>query len=380
MSQLDRPEGRASRTEILAGVSLSLSGEFRLQGEQALNGLRLWVDYVRAEGGLHHGSSGRHLPLRLLVLDDASRTAGAKDNVLRLLTRDRVDLLLGPYSSRLTLAVAPLAEAHGKILWNHGGSSDAIFQQGWRHLVSVPSPASDYLRALPFLVRGQDKAATRISVVHAKAGSFAAQVARGVAEGAKGAGLDLIRLVPFDSPIRNVEPLVREALAVDPDVFVAVGSLQDDLAIVGRRDLLRSVKTLACVGAGLEEFYRELGHLAEGVMGPSQWESSAHAGPLIGPDSEWFCSEFQRTFGQGPDYPAVQAFAAGLVVMESLRQAASLEDTPLLVAAHALDTTTLYGRFRLDPITSSQIGHRVLVVQWRDGRKAVISDGATGDL
>ena len=67
-----------------------------------------------------------------------------------------MDLLIGPYSSGLTLAVAPLAEAHGKILWNHGGASDAIFQGSWRHLVSVPSPASDYLKALPLLVRSQD--------------------------------------------------------------------------------------------------------------------------------------------------------------------------------------------------------------------------------
>jgi len=80
-----------SRTEILTGVSLSLSGEFRPQGEQALNGLRLWADYVRGEGGLLYGSSGRYLPLRLVVSDDGSRTARAKDSVLHLLTRDRVD-------------------------------------------------------------------------------------------------------------------------------------------------------------------------------------------------------------------------------------------------------------------------------------------------
>jgi branched-chain amino acid transport system substrate-binding protein len=106
-----------------------------------------------------------------------------------------VDLLIGPYSSGLTLAVAPLAEAHGKILWNHGGASDAIFQGGWRHLVSVPSPASDYLKALPLLVRTQDPSVARISVVYAKTGSFALHVARGVADGAKAAGFDVIGLV-----------------------------------------------------------------------------------------------------------------------------------------------------------------------------------------
>src|SRR3990172_12835595 len=113
--------------EALAGVSLSLSGPFRLKEEQSLNGLRL----------------GR---------------------------------FIGPYASGLTLAVAPLAAAHGKILWNHGGASDAIFQGGWRYLVSVPSPASDYIKALPLLVRSQDPSIARMSVVHAKTGSFAAYV------------------------------------------------------------------------------------------------------------------------------------------------------------------------------------------------------------
>ncbi|HYN22167.1 MAG TPA: ABC transporter substrate-binding protein, partial [Thermoanaerobaculia bacterium] len=103
-------------SEILAGVSLSLSGRFRLQGQEALNGIRLWVD-----------QTSPFLPLRLIVLDDESRSEQARENVLRLLTRDRVDLLFGPYSSVLTMAAAPIAEGHGKILWNHGGASDAIY-------------------------------------------------------------------------------------------------------------------------------------------------------------------------------------------------------------------------------------------------------------
>ncbi len=173
--------GAVFRREVLAGVSLSLSGAFRLQGEQALNGLRLWVDHVTGEGGLQFGPAGARLPLRLLALDDRSRADLAKENILRLLTHERVDLLVGPYSSGLTMAVAPLAEAHGKILWNHGGASDAILQQGWRHLVNLPSPASDYFRALPLWIKQRDPEASRISILCAKSGSFAGHVAHGAA-------------------------------------------------------------------------------------------------------------------------------------------------------------------------------------------------------
>jgi branched-chain amino acid transport system substrate-binding protein len=358
----------AARTEFVAGVSLSLSGAFGLQGRDALNGIELWADHVEREGTI---------ALRLIACDDGSSAERAQDNVLRLLTRERVDLLLGPYSSGLTMAVAPLAEAHGKILWNHGGASDAIWERGWRHVVSVPSPASDYLRTLPHLVKRRDPGARRISVLHAKAGSFAAYVAAGVADGAKRAGFDVIRLIPFDSPIRDAEPLIEEGLAADPDLLVGVGRFEDDVAIVRSRDLLGTVKTLACVGAGLEAFDRELGDLAEGVIGPSQWEPNVHHAPLAGPGEKWFCSEFERAFHQRPGYPAAQAFAVGIVIIECLRRGGTLEDESLLRAAHSLDTTTLYGRFRLAPTTSRQIGHHVLLVQWRSGRKVVIQDDAS---
>jgi hypothetical protein len=142
------------------------------------------------------------------------------------------------------MAVAPLAEAHGKILWNHGGASDAVWQRGWRH--ERASPASDYLRTLPQLVKRRDPGARRISVLHAKAGSFAAYVAAGVADGAKRAGFDVIRLIPFGSPIRDAQPPIEEALAAGPDLLVGVGRFEDDRAIVRSRDLLRTVKTLAC--------------------------------------------------------------------------------------------------------------------------------------
>jgi len=359
--------------EVRAGVSLSLSGALELQGEQALNGLRLWVEYVRGEGGLPLGPAGSRLPLRLLALDDRSQAKLAKENVLRLLTHDHVDLLIGPYSSGLTLAVALLAAAHGKILWNHGGASDAIFRQGWRHLVSVPSPASDYFRALPLWVKQQDPEASRISILYAKTGSFAEQVAHGVAEGARAASFDLIRLTSFDSPIRSVRAVFSEALEPEPDLVVGLGSFQDDIAIVRQRKLFAGVRSLAVVAAGLAAFHMELGDLADGVIGPSQWEPGVCEEPRSGPDSAWFYSAFQRTFHRVPDYPAAQAFALGVVLTDCLRRAASLGDESLLRAAHALETTTLYGRFRLDPLTSRQIGHRVLLVQWRDGRKVVIS-------
>jgi branched-chain amino acid transport system substrate-binding protein len=358
---------RTSRKPVVAGVSVSLSGPLHRQGRDAYDGLRLWVDHVACAGGLTLGRDRSNRPLRLITLDDESSSTRARENVARLLTEERVDLLLGPYGSGSTLAVAPLAAAHGKILWNHGGASDAITKAGSADVVSVLSPASNYLRDLPRLVRHRT-GARRATVLYAKRGTFATSVGRGVEAGARAAGFDVVRAIAFDTPLRDTKTLLGASLADSPNLLVVAGRFEDDVAITRERGLLEAVEAVACVAAGTDAFHQELGMLAEGVMGPSQWESQVYERPSIGPTSAWFCSAFRRVFQRDPSYVAAQAYALGIIIGECIRRADSLEDRELLAAVRRLDTTTLYGRFRLDPGSSRQVGHEILLVEWRAGR------------
>jgi branched-chain amino acid transport system substrate-binding protein len=309
----------------------------------------------------------------MLVLDDESRASVARDHVRCLLTEHRVDVLVGPYSSGLVRAVAPIAGAARKILWNHGGTSDAIVRDGGRHVVSVASPASDYLRGLPGWARRRASKADRVTILRAASGTFASEVARGAAEGARESGFTDMRVVAFQSPLRDADTILRDAAGGAPDLVIGIGAFEDDLALARERAILPARTALALVGAGLAAFGDELGALAEGILGPSQWEPTAGEMPLTGPDSRWFVGAFEKAFRQAPEYPAAQAFAIGLIVMECRRRCGgSLEDGLLLDAAHALETTTFYGGFRLDPVTGRQVGHRMRLVEWRDGRKRLI--------
>src|SRR3989449_10012483 len=246
---------RPSREPVVAGVSVSVSGPLRRQGQEACDGIRLWVDHVACAGGLTLGRNRSNRPLRLVALDDASRASRARENVAKLLTEEHVDLLLGPYGSGSTLAVAPLAAAHGKILWNHGGASDAVTEAGSTYVVSVLSPASDYLRDLPRLVR-QRTGAQRATVLYAGRGTFAAAIRRGLEAGARAAGFD-VRAIAFDSPLRDTKTLLAAALADSPNLLVVAGRFEDDVAIIRERRMLETVGTVACVAAGGDAFHRE---------------------------------------------------------------------------------------------------------------------------
>lgn len=362
MSKATLPE------KITVGISIALSGKFRLQGDQALRGVQLWVAYVNQMGGIYLKERAQSLQVELIAYNDQSKMDRAKDNVVRLLKEDRVDILLGPYSSVLTMAVAPIAESEKKILWNHGGASDTICQQGWRYVVSVLSPASTYLRSFPSYLTMREPSLRRLLCLTASSGTFAAHVAQGLKEAAESCGLTVVR-VPFMSPMEDAREIIKMALSQNPDLLVGIGSFEDDVKIV-RHSI--GMKPMVTVAAGVDAFGQKLGMKADGVIGPSQWETGIHFSPVQGPNSEWFENHFKTEFGMPPDYTAAQGFATGVVIQEAIRRAGGLEDGRLRKTVANLDIHTFYGAFRIDPKSGQQIGHQTLLVRWQRGEKVVI--------
>jgi len=138
------------RERLSVGLSLSLSGTYAAMGRQAEAAIKLFVDDLNASGGVSVG--GRAYELALSCHDDRSDARQCAEIYSTLCGPERVDLLLGPYSSRLARAAAPIAEAAGMVMLNHGGADDGLYAKGMRMLVGVLSPASDYLVAFAQLL------------------------------------------------------------------------------------------------------------------------------------------------------------------------------------------------------------------------------------
>src|SRR6266581_7774388 len=108
-----------NKTEVAVGLSISLTGKCRPQGQQALQGIRLWQSYINAQGGVAIRNREKR-SVRLIWYDDRSQISFARKNVCQLLREDKICILLGPYSSSLTMAVMDIAEEYKKVLWNYG--------------------------------------------------------------------------------------------------------------------------------------------------------------------------------------------------------------------------------------------------------------------
>jgi branched-chain amino acid transport system substrate-binding protein len=86
---------------IKVGLSLSLTGATAPAGRQVQAGLEIWRDHVNARGGL----LGR--PVELVYYDDQANPANAPGIYAKLMGVDKVDLLIGPYSTNVIAAALP---------------------------------------------------------------------------------------------------------------------------------------------------------------------------------------------------------------------------------------------------------------------------------
>jgi branched-chain amino acid transport system substrate-binding protein len=352
---------------------VSLSGEFQVQGRQALAGLQTWADDVNRSGGLTVDPRGRRLPVVMVYYDDASKSDSARQATDRLITRDKVDLLFGPYSSVLSRAAAEVAEAHQRLLWNQGGASDNIYQQGFRWLVGVLTPASGYLAGLLPLVRQADPGATTIGLIRAYPGAFPWAVSSAVHQQARSLGFQATYIREYPPTLKDFSNVLEEVKGIAPEVLVVVGRVSNDLQFA--RQLVKrplGLKAVAVVAAPIHQFQEALGEGVEGFIGPSQWEPVSNDAPDYGPSAREVLESFQRRGHSPVDYPMAQAYAAGVVAQMCVERAGTLENQMLRETASKLDFSTFYGRFKVEPDTGRPVGRSTLMVQWQRGRKLVI--------
>ncbi len=353
-------------------------------GRQAELAIRLFVADANASSALR--VAGEPCEFALECHDDASDPVRCAEIYRSLCADRRAGIIFGPYSNRLTRVAADIVEHSGRIFINHGGAGDELYDHGYRMIVGVLSPASDYLRAFVRLLAQLKLWRKRVAIVASKS-PFARAVASGFERAAneRAAHRRGVRVRvkwngvfdPDSSPARLFPALARNRV----NALASAGSYEHDVAVM--RAVAASslnILVLGCVAAGVRRFGSDLGELADGIVGPSQWEDSIELEPALGPTPGEFARRMRAAGAfDSPDYPAAQIYAAGLLTAAALAAAGRLEDTMLRDAFSDLRTTTMFGDFSIDRVTGRQVGHQMLLVQWHRGRKVIIEPESHDD-
>jgi hypothetical protein len=131
-------------------------------------------------------------------------------------------------------------------------------------------------------------------------------------------------------------------------------------------------RQVCAVAAGVRAFSRAVDD-PEAVFGVAQWFPGRGNQVALGPAEDDFLRAYAGAAGTWPDYPAVQAAAGAMIAARCASLAGSTSRDELWAAASALDTSTLFGGFRIDPSTGAQLKHQTVLVRWTDGTLAAVS-------
>ncbi len=372
------PEVKPGRIQGLlrtlkVGMVVSLSGSFSEQGYQAFRGAMAWIQEVNGAGGILIKELGRKLSLELIYYDDEGKIEVAKKATKKLLTQDKVDVLLGPYSSGLTVAVASVSEEFRRVLWNHGGASDLVYNRGFSWVVGILTPASRYMLGIIDLLSAADLELKTVAIVSSSIGSFSSAVASGASDYARAKGFEVVFTGNYGPRGSDCFSLIQKIKSLRPDIMLGAGRIEEDLNFAQQMiEEGLEAKAVALVAAPLTRFKETLRANAAGFMGPSQWEPGVRYMPDYGPSVRDWTARLHDPGIKDGDYPMAQAYAAGLVVERCLKEAGTLDNLALRQTAAKLDFTTFYGRFRIDPVTGCQIGHSMVVVEWQKGWKPIV--------
>jgi branched-chain amino acid transport system substrate-binding protein len=249
------------------------------------------------------------------------------------------------------------------VLWNHGGSADDV--QRLPGVISVTSPASNYFPPiLEALAQSLPQARVLLAVGR---GSFPEEVAKGAGEAANRLGMSVATVAHGEVPG-----------SPDSDVLLATGTFAQDVALIGH--LRNRPAAVGAVAAGIGSFHVVLGAVADGVLGPSQWEESARFAVDLGPRQmdvlrglrAELVARRQAGLALGHvEYLTAQAYATAVIAMQCAKETGGTDDEAMLRTARRLRCTTFFGRFGLGE-DGRQSEHDMVVVQWREGLKRVV--------
>ena len=344
---------------VVMGGTLSLTGRFAVPAGRTYNAFKLYVDELNARGGL----LGHSVELR--ILDDKSDKRTAIEHYEKLITQDKVDLVLGPYSSSITDAVANVLERYKRPALPTG-TSKAIWQRGRKYVFNYVGVAQNYQKGALHLTK--QLGVKRIAII-GEGSLFGRQISEGALKWAKHLGLKVVLLESYGKDQADFTDLLEKINAHGAQAIFSNSYFADSVAQVRQlRKLNINVKIFAgTVGPAVPKFVEELGSTAEYVLGFSTWEPKLVLGH---PGMKAFIENYGKRYGEKPNYHASIGYDQMQILEAAVKHAGSFNPERIRDALASIRVETIAGPWKAD---EQGLGNREgLTFQIQNGERMIV--------
>ncbi len=331
---------------IKVGMSLALTGAGAAPSKVISTALEIWRDDVNAKGGL----LGR--PVELVIYDDQSAPANVPSIYTKLISVDKVDLLLGPYGTNFVAPAMPAIIPHNKltISFTAIGVNRHFNYPKYFSMVSVgPDGVNAFSKGFFEIAAAQNPKPQTVAILAADA-EFARSAADGAREELKKHNFKVVYDQTYPPPTTDFAPVIRAIQAVNADILYVGAYPPDNVGIIrAANEIGLSPKMFggAMIGMLVTPIKVQLGPFANGLI---IGENFAAAAALSLPGSADFLKRYSAKaaaagidplgFAWGPF-----AYAAGQVLTEAVAETKSLDHDKLAAYMHKAKFNTVAGNF-----------------------------------
>ena len=330
---------------IILGAAVSLTGKYSSNGVHTQNGYNMAVERINSKGGVKVG--GKTYKFDIIYYDDESNPKRAAQLAERLINQDGVEFMLGPYSSGLTKAMAPVTEKYGVPMVEANGASRSLFTKGYKYLFAVLAPANLYLDvAIRTAVELNGGKPVNIAMAFEQ-DAFSQDVRLGIVDAAEDTGSKIVIDDKLPKELNDMAATLAKVKATKPDVLVVSGHTKGALTAIRQiAEMQVDVPMLAMTHCDAAKLSKQHGKNAQYALCASQWHKTLTYKDKWFKDGMTYDKDFTEMFGYAPPYQAAESSAALLVFKDAFERANSFDQKKVRDALAATDMQTFYGNIK----------------------------------
>jgi branched-chain amino acid transport system substrate-binding protein len=364
--------------EIVLGAAISLTGKYSSNGVNAKNGYDIAVKRINEMGGVK--VQGKSYKLKVVYYDDESTPARGAQLAERLIQQDNVKYMLGPYSSGLTKAIAPVTEKYQIPMVEAEGASRSLFTQGYKYMFAVLSTSEQYLgsaidlKAEVTKKAGKSPKDVKVALIFEN-DPFSLDVRAGVVEDIKRHGMKIVIDDKMPRDLNDISATLTKVKALKPDLILISGH-EKGAATAARqmKEMQVKVPMVGITHCESGKLISQFGKSVEGYLCPTQWdETLSYKDGYFGSAAD-FDKHVKAAF---PDYKVVpyqlaQASAAVLVWKDAFERANSFDTEKLREAIAATEMETFYGNIKFSK-AGNNVAKPMVLRQIQGGKLKVVA-------
>jgi branched-chain amino acid transport system substrate-binding protein len=346
----------AQTNTITLGTAVQLTGKDANTGRYYRDGYQFTIDKINEKGGIT--VAGKTYKFKLDILDNQSDTNLDVQLYTKLITQDKVDFLLGSYSSAVVLVDTSVAEKFEMPMVQGGGAASQIFSRGYKWVFGTLPRAEDYFSSTIAMLGQLDPKPKTVALITAD-DAFDVSVAQGTRELLKKAGLETVLDQQYAANSADFSSVLTLVKSKQPEVLNAIRQAKS--LNVSAKDL-----TSFTVGPPTADFRKALEKDAEYAFGMTPWVPTGALKDDYFGDDKAFNEAYIAKFGYEPDYHAASAAADVEVYAKAIAKAGSLDKKAVRDAIAQSDFSSLFAHVKFS--SNGQIDVPQIAVQIQDGK------------